>query len=271
MVQMDVMAIIVFALLFGVAILSLGEKGKPLSEFFSLINDATIQLVHLILYIGPIGIFALVASKLGASGGGAAFWIEIQKIGSYTFVILLGLGLHSLVLLPFILWIFGRRNPFRYTYKMSEALLTAFSTGSSSATLPVTLDCAETRNGISKRTAGFVLPLGATMNMNGTALYEAVAAMFIAQTYAIPMSAFQQIIIFLTATLAAIGAPGIPQAGLVTMVLVLNAVGLPSEGIALILAVDWFLDRCRTVVNVWGDAVGAAVIDRQWGANRFST
>ena len=145
---------------------------------------------------------------------------------------------------------------------MGAALLNAFSTASSSATLPLTMEGVEKENKISNRTASFVLPLGATVNMDGTALYEAVAAMFIAQVYGIDLSVGQQVIIFLTATLAAIGAAGIPEAGLVTMVIVLKAVDLPIEGIGLLLAIDWLLDRFRTTVNVWGDSVGAAVIDR---------
>jgi Na+/H+-dicarboxylate symporter len=144
---------------------------------------------------------------------------------------------------------------------MGTALLSAFSTASSSVTLPLTLQGVKEENGISNRTAGFVLPLGATINMDGTALYEAVAAMFIAQVYGVSMSPAMQAVIFLTATLAAIGAAGIPEAGLVTMVIVLRAVGLPVEGIGLILAVDWLLDRFRTTVNVWGDSVGAGVIE----------
>jgi Na+/H+-dicarboxylate symporter len=145
---------------------------------------------------------------------------------------------------------------------MAPAIGTAWSTASSSATLPVTLECTEERNRVSRRSSLFVLPIGATINMDGTALYEAVAAIFIAQASGIALGPGQQVIIFVTATLAAIGAAGIPQAGLVTMVIVLNAVGLPLEGIGLILAIDWFLDRFRTAVNVWGDSVGAAVVDR---------
>ena len=137
--------------------------------------------------------------------------------------------------------------------------------------MPLTLECTEEKNGISNRTASFVLPLGATINMDGTALYEAVAAIFIAQVYGISMGPVEQVIIFLTATLAAIGAAGIPEAGLVTMVIVLRAVNLPIEGITLILVIDWFLDRCRTTVNVWGDAVGAAVIAHYEGETTQSS
>lgn len=142
-----------------------------------------------------------------------------------------------------------------------RALLTAFGTASSSATLPLTMECA-IEGGVDKRAVKFVLPLGATINMDGTALYEAVAVMFIAQAYGYSMGLMEQTIIFITATLAAIGAAGIPQAGLVTMVIVLTAVNLPLEGIGMLLAVDWFLDRFRTTVNVWGDSVGTAVIER---------
>jgi Na+/H+-dicarboxylate symporter len=144
---------------------------------------------------------------------------------------------------------------------MMRALVTAFGTASSTATLPLTMECA-VEGGVDERSVKFVLPLGATINMDGTALYEAVAVMFIAQAYGIDMGVTEQIIIFVTATLAAIGAAGIPQAGLVTMVIVLTAVNLPLEGIGLLLAVDWFLDRFRTMVNVWGDSTGAAIIER---------
>jgi len=160
-----------------------------------------------------------------------------------------------------LLFLLGRRNPIGYAKGMGTALLNAFSTASSSATLPLTMENVEEQNGISNRTASFVLPLGATINMDGTALYEAVAVMFIAQVYGITMGPAEQLIIVLTATLAAIGAAGIPEAGLVTMVIVLKAVGLPIEGVALILSIDWLLDRFRTTVNVWGDSVGAGIIE----------
>jgi Na+/H+-dicarboxylate symporter len=159
-----------------------------------------------------------------------------------------------------ILWLVTGRG-LAYLTGMGRALLTAFGTASSSATLPLTMECAR-ENDIDPRATRFVIPLGATINMDGTALYESAAVMFIAQAYGFDMSISQQAIIFVTATLAAIGAAGIPEAGLVTMVIVLSAVNLPLEGIGLLLAVDWFLDRFRTAINVWGDSVGAAVIDR---------
>ncbi|MFQ5481178.1 MAG: dicarboxylate/amino acid:cation symporter [Nitrospinaceae bacterium] len=262
MADMDILPLIIFCLVFGAVLTTMGEKGKRMIEFFDAINEAVMRLVHLVLYLAPIGIFALIASKLGAAGGGEAFWGELMKIGKFTLTVLVGLGLHALVVLPLILWAVTGRSPLTYMKNAAEALTTAFSTASSSATLPVTIECAELNNKVSKRISLFVLPIGATVNMDGTALYEAVAAMFIAQMYGIPLGPGEQMVVFLTATLAAVGAAGIPEAGLVTMVMVLQSVGLPLDGIAMLLAIDWFLDRCRTMVNVWGDSVGAAVVER---------
>jgi Na+/H+-dicarboxylate symporter len=169
--------------------------------------------------------------------------------------------IHGFVILPVILYVITRRNPVTYFKNVLSALTTAFSTASSSATLPITIECAEENNRISRKSCLFVLPLAATVNMNGTALYESVAAMFIAQMLGIQLGLGDQMIIFLTATLAGIGAAGIPEAGLVTMVMVLQSVGLPLEGIGMLLSIDWFLDRCRTTINVWGDSIGAGVLD----------
>jgi Na+/H+-dicarboxylate symporter len=178
----------------------------------------------------------------------------------YSLTVILALLIHATITLPLILKFFAKRSGVQYFLNMGEALATAFTTASSSATLPVTMELVEKKNKVDSRAASFVLPLGATINMDGTALYEAVAALFIAQIYGVELGLGQQIVIFLTATLASIGAAGIPHAGTVMMVFVLTAVGLPLEGIGLIWAVDWFLDRCRTTVNVWGDSIGAAVI-----------
>jgi Na+/H+-dicarboxylate symporter len=260
--EMDVLPIIVFSLVFGGILTTIGERGRTVINFFDGVNQAIMKMVHLIMYLAPAGIFALIASRLGEAGGGEEFWGEIAKIGRYSMTVIIGLIIHSFVVLPLLLTIIARRNPFRYAINLAKALLTAFSTASSSATLPVTLECVQERSKVSRRSALFVLPVGATINMDGTALYESVAAIFIAQAIGYPLTLGHQVIIFLTATLAAIGAAGIPEAGLVTMVIVLRAVGLPLEGIGLILAIDWFLDRCRTTVNVWGDGVGAAIIDR---------
>ena len=239
-VHTNVLALIVFSLLFGAALTTLGTQGQIVIDFFRVSNEAVMKMVNLAMLFAPIGIFGLVAINIAKNGGGAEFGAELQRLGWY-----------------------ARRNPFTYTFGILRALLTAMTTASSSATLPVTMRAVERNNKVSNRSASFVLPLGATVNMDGTALYEAVAVIFIAQSMGIEMTTAQLFVIFLTATLAAIGAAGIPEAGLVTMVIVLTAVNLPMEGIGTILAIDWFLDRMRTTVNVYGDAVGAAVIDRQ--------
>lgn len=258
---MDILPLIIFSLVFGGVLTTLGERGKNVIDFFDTVNEAIMKMVHLILYIAPLGIFALIASKLGAAGGGDQFLAELMKIGTFAFTVILGLLIHALFVLPTILVVVTRRNPWTYFRNAGQALTTAFSTASSSATLPVTIECAEQYNKVSRRASLFVLPIGATVNMDGTALYESVAAIFIAQMIGVDLTFTQQIIIFLTATLAAIGAAGIPEAGLVTMVMVLQSVGLPVEGIGMLLAIDWFLDRFRTAVNVWGDSIGSAVVD----------
>jgi len=262
MVNNDVLPIIIFSLVFGGVLTTLGARGRPVLAVFEGLNDAIMKIIHLIMLAAPVGIGALVAGRLGQAGGFRGFWPELTRIGWYAAVVIVGLAVHGIVVLPLVLKIIARRGVCEYAKGMAPALTTAFSTSSSSATLPLTIECATERAGVSERTAGFVLPLGATINMDGTALYEAVAAIFIAQAYGIDLGPVHVLVIFLTATLAAVGAAGIPEAGLVTMVIVLNAVGLPVEGMSLILIIDWFLDRCRTTVNVWGDAVGAAVVDR---------
>jgi Na+/H+-dicarboxylate symporter len=260
--NMNILPLILFSLLFGAVLTTIGERGAPLVRLFEVVNEVIMRLVHLIMWFAPVGVFGLVAGKLGEVGGGAAFVEELVKVGKYALTVMIGLFFHALVILPALLSLLGRRSPWTYLRNMIPALTTAFSTASSSATLPVTFECVESSNKVSSSSADLVLPLGATINMDGTALYEAVAAMFIAQSYGIQLGLGEQLLIFLTATLAAIGAAGIPQAGLVTMVLVLQSVGLPLEGIGVILSIDWFLDRWRTTINVWGDSVGAAVVER---------
>lgn len=255
--------LITFAILFAAALSTLGRTGAPVLAFFEGVNAALMKLVVWLMYLAPIGIFALVGARLGMAGGGAEFARELAALGYYVVTVLAGLALHVLALLA-IMWLLARRR-FDYVMTMLRALLTAFGTASSTATLPLTMECAR-EAGLDERSVRFVLPLGSTVNMNGTALYEAVAALFIAQAYGIDLSMGQQALVLVTATLAAIGAAGIPEAGLVTMVIVLQAVGLPLEGIGLLLAVDWFLDRFRTAVNVWGDAVGAAYVSRRMEA-----
>jgi len=189
----------------------------------------------------------------------------ISRLGIYFVTVLLGLLVHSMITLPLSVRLIGRVNPFKHMKNMATPLLTAFSTSSSNATLPLTMEAVEENDGVSNKIASFTLPLGATINMNGTALYECVAVMFIAQAYGIDLTIGQQIVVIFTALLAAIGSAGIPMAGLVMMAVVLNAVGLPLEGIGLILAVDRVLDMFRTAINVYGDTCAAVIIAKSEG------
>lgn len=265
MAEMEMLPIVVFSLVFGAVLSTLGERGKPLVDVCEAGSATMMKIVELLMVIAPVGIFGLIAGRFGtavAEAGMEGFWAQIRAVGAYMATVLAGLAVHSLVVLPILLAVFTRHRPHRYARGMGSALLTAFSTASSSATLPLTIEGVEENNGVDPRAANFVLPLGATINMDGTALYEAVAVIFIAQALGIDLSLGQQVLIVIMAALAAIGAAGIPEAGLVTMVIVLRAVDLPLAGVELILAVDWLLDRFRTTVNVWGDAVGAAIVER---------
>ncbi len=256
-----ILPLIVASILFGTAFATLGKEGGLINDLFSAIDKALMKIVNWIMVFAPIGILGLIAHRLGIAGGGSEVINLILQLGRYFVSVILGLFIHGFIILPLILLILAKKNPIEYISKLSKALLTAFATASSSATLPITMSSVIDEAKVSSKVAGFVLPLGATVNMDGTALYEAVAAIFIAQSYGIQLGPNELLIIFLTANLAAIGAAGIPEAGLVTMVLVLQSVGLPIEGIGLILAIDWFLDRFRTAINVWGDSVGAATLD----------
>jgi len=258
--DMKLLPIIVFCIVFAAALSTLGERGKPVIAFFESLNDGMMKLVEWVMWLAPIGVFALIASRLGSAGGGEAFLGQLGGLAKYAAAVVSGLLTHA-ALLCLLLAVLARKHIGIYLKHMATALITAFSTASSSATLPLTMEGVKLA-GVDDKARRFVLPLGATINMDGTALYEAVAVLFIAQAYGIDLSFGQQMVVLLTATMAAIGAAGIPEAGLVTMVIVLEAVGLPLEGIGLLLAIDWFLDRCRTTINVFGDSVGAAVVGR---------
>jgi len=257
--ETQLLPLILFSILLSAALTTLGPVGAHVIGLFDGLNEALMKLVIWLMYFAPVGIFALVAARLGKAGGGEAFLGEVAAVGLHVVTVLSGLALHFVFLAVLLVLISGRG--LGYLLGLLRALLTAFGTASSSATLPLTMECAR-EQAVNEKAVRFVLPLGSTVNMNGTALYEAAAAMFIAQAYGIDLGVGAQTLVFVTATLAAIGAAGIPEAGLVTMVIVLTAVGLPIEGVGLLLAVDWFLDRFRTAVNVWGDAVGAAVVHR---------
>ncbi|MCP4783941.1 MAG: dicarboxylate/amino acid:cation symporter [Fuerstiella sp.] len=269
MVEGELLPLIVFSIAFAGLLTTMGSRSETMRTLIVSINDAMMGFVMLLMKFAPIGIFCLVTSSFGEFFLEGDAWEKISSLGWYMATVLVGLGIHAFITLPLILWVFTKRNPIKFYRQMSDALLTAFSTASSSATLPVTMECAEVNAGVSRRSVEFVLPLGATVNMDGTALYEAAAAIFMAQIYAGANPEFtfgftEQIIVAVTATLAAIGAAGIPEAGLVTMLIVLNAVGLPTTYLPLILPVDWLLDRFRTATNAFGDSVGSAVVDQSF-------
>jgi Na+/H+-dicarboxylate symporter len=271
MVQIDLLPLIIFSMIFAGMLTTMGHRANVIATLVSSINDALMTFILLLMRVAPLGIFCLVAARFGKAQSEGNLLELIRVQAGYMSTVLIGLGIHALITLPALYYLVLKKNPYRFIGQMSQAILTAFSTASSTATLPVTMECAETKAGISKRSAEFVLPLGATINMDGTALYEAAAAIFIAQAYSVLDPSFtltltQQLTIAITATLAAIGAAGIPEAGLITMLIVLNAVGLPLELIGLILPVDWLLDRFRTAVNAFGDSVGAAIVDRAFGS-----
>ncbi len=264
MVEENIFPLILFCLFFGAVLTTVGEAGKPLIQLINAVNVTILKCVTLLMYIAPLGIFGLIAARIGeaelSTVGG--FIEELMHISRYFFTALLGIAIHGCITLVLILKFIGKRRTLPFIKNLIPMILTAFSTDSSVATLPVSLKLTIERNKVSERIANFVLPLGATLNMDGTALYEGVAAIFIAQLYNIQLGFGEQVIVLFTATIAAIGAAGIPQAGLITMVLVLKSVGLPLEGIGIIISIDWLLDRFRTICNCWGDIVGAAVIDR---------
>ncbi|XP_022306003.2 excitatory amino acid transporter 3-like [Crassostrea virginica] len=254
---MNVLGLVVFSLFFGGVLARLGEKGRPLIDVFDCLHLVTMKLITLVIWYSPFGIIFLIAAKLVAMENPGEMFTQL---GYYMLTVLVGLAIHTFIILPLVYLVITRKNPYKFMYGMLQALLTAWGTASSSATLPVTMSCLEERNHVDPRVTMFVTPIGATVNMDGTALYEAVAAIFIAQYLDMSLSFGEIVIISLTATAAAIGAAGVPSAGLVTMAIVLSAVGLPVEEVRLILAIDWFLDRFRTAVNVLGDSFGAGIV-----------
>uniref|UniRef100_A0A674PLD1 Amino acid transporter n=1 Tax=Takifugu rubripes TaxID=31033 RepID=A0A674PLD1_TAKRU len=237
---------------------SMREQGQPLRDFFDCLNEAIMRLVAIIMWYAPIGILFLIAGKIVEMDDITAMG---SQLGMYTVTVICGLLVHATIVLPLLYFIITRKNPFVFIAGLLQALVTALGTSSSSATLPITFKCLEENNKVDKRVTRFVLPVGATINMDGTALYEALAAIFIAQVNDYDLNFGQILTISITATAASIGAAGIPQAGLVTMIIVLTSVGLPTDDITLIIAVDWFLDRFRTVTNVLGDSIGAGIVE----------
>lgn len=261
--ESNMLSIIFFAVLFGFFITRVKEKPRNhLTDFFNAAFDVMMKMTQFIILFTPFGVFGIVAKVISEQNDLAELAL---RLGSYMIAVLAGLFVHAFVVLPLLLKFVGKVNPFAHLRAMSSALLTAFSTSSSGATLSLTLDCVKNTTGVSNKVASFTLPLGATINMDGTALYECVAAMFIAQAYGIEVTLWEQVIVVLTALLASIGAAGIPMAGLVMISVILHAIGLPLEGIGLILAVDRILDMFRTSVNVWSDSCAATIIARSEG------
>merc|ERR1711997_213835 len=255
--SMNILGLVFFSVFLGVTLAVMGEKGKPLMEFFTCLSEAMMTITTWVIYMAPVGVFFLIGGQILEMDD---FSVVAGQLGKYFMTVLLGLFVHGFIVLPIIYTASTRKLPFRFIANMTNAFTTAFGTASSSATLPVTMNLLEEKNGVDQRISRFVLPIGATINMDGTALYEAVAAIFISQVNGMALSIGQVIAISITATAASIGAAGIPQAGLVTMVMVLDTVGLPAEDVTLILAVDWLLDRFRTAINVLGDSIGAGIV-----------
>lgn len=254
----NVLGIVVFSVALGIAVGQLGKVGVPLLRLFESLGETMMTITTWVIWLSPVGVFFLVAAKILEMESIA---VVIGQLGWYFMTVLLGLFIHGLIVIPFIYSFFTRRLPFRFIANMSQAFVTAFGTASSSATLPISMSCLEEKNHVDVRVSRFVMPIGATINMDGTALYEAVAAIFIAQVRNVPLTLGHIAAVSITATMASIGAAGIPQAGLVTMVMVLDTVGLPAEDVTLIIAVDWLLDRFRTTINVLGDSLGAGIVN----------
>jgi Na+/H+-dicarboxylate symporter len=255
--QGNVLAVVMFALMLGIALVMGGERFKHLRTLLQEALDVTMLIVEWVMRLAPLGIMALLIKLV--AGQDIAMLAILAK---FVAVVVGTLLLHGVVVLPLILYLFTRMSPLVFWRGAREALVTAFATSSSSATLPVTLRCVSQQLNVKPEIAGFVVPLGATINMDGTALYEAAAALFIANLIGVELTIAQQLIVCFTAMIAAMGAPGIPSAGMVTMVMVLQSVGLPAEAIAILLPVDRMLDTLRTTVNVQGDMIGSLVVQK---------
>jgi len=258
--QGNVLAIVIFALFVGIALVAGGERYRNILALLQEALELTLRIVGWVMRLAPVGIMALLL-KLVATQNTAL----LATLGKFVVVIISTTLLHGVVVLPLILYGVTGVTPLKFWRGAREALVTAFATSSSSATLPVTLRCVQQHLHVKPEIAGFVIPLGATVNMDGTALYEAAAALFIANLAGLDFNLLQQMIVFFTAMLGAIGAPGIPSAGMVTMVMVLQSVGLPAEAIAILLPIDRVLDTFRTAVNVEGDMVGSLVVQKLVG------
>lgn len=267
MAKGDLLPIIFFAVLFGLFMNKVDKKHTgTLSDLFTAIYEVIMKITFFLIRLAPVGVFSIVANVVGKQANDPQALISMAgSLGIFVLVVWGGLLIQGAVVLPTLVRVLGKQNPWRHISKMSTVLLTAFSTCSSGAALPINIRDSQEKCGISNKIASFVLPLGSTINMNGTALYECVTAIFIAQAYGIDLTLVQQIMIIFTALLAAIGSAGIPMAGMVMLTIVLSAVGLPLEGIGLVLAVEQLCDMPRTCINSYGDTCGAVIIAHSEG------
>ena len=256
-----ILPIVAFAILLGLALARLGPRAAAVTEFLSGASSAVLMIIGWFVRLAPVGIFALVGNLVATIG----FRVVVENLLAFSAVVIGGTLFHSLVVLPAMAWFMAGLSPRALFLGIFEALVVAFTTSSSAASLPVTIRCVEEGLGVPRHVSSFVLPLGATMNSDGTALYEAIAAIFIANVLGVELGFGAQVVVFIVSIATAIGAPGIPSAGMVTMVVVLEAVGLPGEAVGILLTIDRFLDTFRTVANVEGDAVVAAIVARQLG------
>ncbi len=254
-----ILPIVLFAILLGVALLQIGPSGAPLIAVLGGASAAVMLIIGWFVRLAPVGIFALIGHLVAT----VSFAVIVENLAEFSGVVIFGTLFHAAVTLPALAWYLGGISPLLLFRGIREALAVAFTTSSSTATLPVTTRCVEDGLGVPPQISSFVLPLGATVNMDGTALYEAVAAIFVAGIYGVDLGIGGQIVVFVVAIATSIGAPGIPSAGMVTMVIVLEAAGLPGEAVGLLLTIDRFLDTFRTMANVEGDAVVAAIVSRQ--------
>ena len=253
----DILAIVIVALFLGIALVVGGERYRNIRALIEELQELCLRIVGWIMRLAPFGLAALLLQLVATQDGGL-----LRSLGHFILVVTGTTLFHGIVVLPFILWLFTRMSPLHFFKGAREALVTAFVTSSSAATLPVTLRCTEQHLHVRKDIANFVVPLGATVNMDGTALYEAAAALFVARLAGIELDLASQMIVFFVAMLGAIGAPGIPSVGMLSMVLVLESVGLPTAAIAILLPIDRLLDTTRTAVNVEGDMIGSLIVQK---------
>lgn len=263
----DLLQVIFFAILFGFFVTKVGEKARTvIVDVFQAGFDVIMKITLAVIKLAPYGVFAIVAKMISQQAGDMDKLMDVaQSLGMFLLIVWVGCMIHFFVVLPSTVYFLGKENPWRHMKKMSTAILTAFSTCSSGAALPISLKDSQEKCGISNRIAGFTLPLGATINMNGTALYEGVAVIFIAQVYGVDLSILEQIIIIVTVLFSAIGAASIPMAGLVMLSVAISVAGLPMEGVGLVLAVEQLCDMPRTATNSYGDMCGAVVIAKSEG------